>query len=91
MATNSSYGQLVEFQPDSESFTAYSECVVLFLTANDIAEDKQVPVLLSAIGTKLYSLLRDLMAPDKPATKSVDEILAVLKAHFEQERVVIAE
>ena len=32
--------------------------MVVYFTANDIAEDKKVPILLSIIGAKMYALLR---------------------------------
>ena len=37
MAARSTIGQIQEFCPDSESFTAYVERVELFFTANDIS------------------------------------------------------
>jgi hypothetical protein len=35
-----------------------------------------VPTLLSLIGSKTYSLLKDLLLPEKPADKNFDEILS---------------
>ena len=84
-------GQLHEFCPESESLTAYVERVELFFTANDIAAQKKVPVFLSAVGGTTYGLLRNLLAPTSPKDKSFDEIVKVLKAHFEPKPVVIAE
>lgn len=37
MATVPTYGHLEPFQPETESFTAYSERLKLFFTANKIA------------------------------------------------------
>ena len=59
-------GQIQEFQPDNENFSSYIERVQLFFTANDIAEDKKIAVLLSMVGSKNYSLLRSLVAPRNP-------------------------
>ena len=53
--------------------------------------DKQVPILLSAIGAPIYSFLSDLLSPDLPSTKSMDALISVLRGHFEPRRVVIAE
>ena len=36
------------------------------IQANDIGENKRVPILLSSIGASTYELLRDLVAPDAP-------------------------
>ena len=43
------------------------------------------------IGSKYYSLLRSLVAPDRPSDKSYDDLVAVLKKHFEPKPIVIAE
>ena len=42
MATQ--YGQLHEFQPETESIGAYLERIDIFFQANDIQEQKRVPV-----------------------------------------------
>ena len=59
--------------------------------ANNIPEDKQVPILLSSIGASTYSLLSDLLAPETPSVKSLAEISAALHKHFEPKQAVIAE
>ena len=46
---------------------------------------------LSVIGSKSYSLLRSLLAPDRPSEKSYDDLVTVLKKHFEPKPIVIAE
>lgn len=59
MAHNA-FGVLQEFQPGMQTMTAYLERTANYFVANDVAEDKYVPVLLSAIGAKNYTLLRSL-------------------------------
>ena len=85
------FGLIQEFQPDNERISAYLERVQMFFQANDIAEEKQVPILLSVIGGKTYALLSDLLAPVKPSTKSFKDLQEVLQRHFEPKPVVIAE
>ena len=89
MATQ--FGTLKEFQPESDAIKAYLERVELYFTTNSVDEDKQVPILLSAIGSATYALLSDLLAPDPPKTKSLSEISVVLRRHYEPKRAVIAE
>ena len=79
------FGQIAEFQPDVESFETYEERIRLFLRANEIPDERAVAVVLSVIGAANFSLLHNLLSPDKPSEKSVDEILAVLKGHFAQD------
>ena len=89
MATR--YGHLQEFKPESDSIKAYLERVSLYFTANEVAEAKQVPVLLSSIGAPTYAVLSDLLAPDKPGDKTLEVISAALCNHFEPKRSVITE
>ena len=69
----------------------YLERVQLFFKANRIADKKKVPVLLSVIEEQTYALLSDLLAPDKPESKTVEQLEEVLQKHYEPKPVVIAE
>ncbi|XP_056012602.1 uncharacterized protein K02A2.6-like [Ostrea edulis] len=51
----------------------------------------KVPALLSLIGGKTYSLLRDLTSPEKPAEKNFEDIVKLLKDHLSPRPSVIAE
>ena len=85
------FGKLEEFQTESETTVAYLERVDLFFAANDIANGKKVPVLLSVVGGKIYSLLCDLFALAKPQEKTMEQIATTLKSHFQPKLLVIAE
>ena len=84
-------GKLGEFVPECESLTAYVERVELYFEANKIEEERKVPVFLSVLGSKTYSVLRDLLAPSKPKVKKFSELVAALTRHFEPRPIVIAE
>ena len=90
MAT-AQFGILKEFCPDSESVKVYLERVQLYFEANEVPEEKQVPILLSTIGSSTYTLLSDLLAPAVPKSKTLTEITAILRRHYEPKRAVIAE
>ena len=90
MAT-ATYGNLQKFNPDVEGIAAYLERAEIYFKANDIAESKQVHIFLSVLGGRIYSLLRDLLAPAKPDEKTFQELAEVLKNHFEPKPLVIAE
>ena len=87
----SKFGHLQKFRSDTESVAAYLERVQLFFTANDVAENKQVPVFLSSIGAAMYALLRDLVSPDKPQDKPLDFLFKILKEHYNPTPLIIAE
>ena len=55
------------------------------------AAEKQVAVLLTAIGGETYALLRSLLAPVKPKDTSFEELSQVLQRHFEPKPLIIAE
>lgn len=84
-------GKVEEFQPELESIAAYLERVELFFDANNIATGRRVPMFLSVIGSKHYSLLRNLLAPEKPSAASYDVLTAKLRDHFQSKKIVIAE
>ena len=85
------YGQLGEFNPDSEKISTYLERLNLFIEANSVDADKKVAVLLTVIGAKDYALLQGLVAPANPREKSVDELMQALRSHYEPKPVIIAE
>ena len=66
-------GKIESFDDTKENWETYVERVEPFFLANDIDDDHQVATLLSLIGGKTYTRLRDLPAPEKPqsATKSL--------------------
>ena len=91
MAANHTFGHIQEFQPDSDSITAYIERMNLFFVANDVPNEKKVAVFLSVIGGKTYTLLRSLLSPQLPQSKSYSELVDSLKRHYEPKPLVIAE
>ena len=88
-------GQLEEFS--GKDWDVYVERLEEFMIANDLQEiqagnnnaqevtqrnNKRRAILLSAIGSTTYSLLRNLTSPSKPSEKSYTELVAALKEHY---------
>ena len=85
-------GQVEAFQSGVDDWEQYTERLEQYFVANDIVDaGKKLAVFLTVVGTKTYALLSDLLAPDKPATKSYKELVGVLKAHWKPKPVIIAE
>ena len=63
-------GKIESFDDTKENWETYVERVAQFFLTNDIDDGHKVSTLLSLIGGKTYTLLRDLLTPEKPATKS---------------------
>lgn len=84
-------GRLEEFDPKSDSVTAYIERAALYLDANNVPEDRRAATFLSALGKASFHILRNLVAPGKLRDKTLDEITEVLERHFEPKPLVISE
>ena len=89
MATSLPLGRLEAFDPQVETFTSYVEWTHLFFEANDIKEWRSV--FLSFVGSAVYNPLQNLLAPVTPKNTPLQDIIAVLKAHYEPKPIVIAE
>ncbi len=74
-----------------ESWETYVKRVQHFFAANDVDDEHKVPTLLSLIGSKTYSILKDLLLPEKPADKEFDEIVSTLQKHLNPKPLEIAE
>ena len=64
-------GKMEPFHLDNGSIAVYLGCMGLYLSANSMPETKQVLFFLNLIGRGTYKLLRNLLAPDKPAEMSL--------------------
>ncbi len=84
-------GTLDEFEPSTETVTNYVERAHIYFQANDIAEAKKVPTFLSAIGKRMYAVIRDLVSPEGPMDKTLVEIVTALNQHYKPVTFVIAE
>ena len=80
MAFKPAYGQMLEFEPLAESFSVYVEWVNLFFTANEVPEEKRVPVFLTIVEKSTYALLRNLLQPSLPKDKMFEDIMEILKS-----------
>ena len=85
------YGQLSAFDPEKDNISTYLERVELYLDVNGVVANKRVAVLLTVVGAENYGILRSLVAPDRPRTKTYAQLVKALKDHFEPKPIVIAE
>ena len=84
-------GSLGEFDPRSDSISSYLERMQLYFEANSVKEDRKVAVLLTVVGAKTYETLRSLLSPARPRDKTYEELLEVLKRHYDPQPLVIGE
>jgi len=76
---------------DSDDIEDYLERLELFLTANNVEEEKKVAHLLSGIGAKAYAVVKNLTAPRTPKECSWDRLKELLINHFKPKPPVIVE
>ena len=80
-----------EYHPENELLSSYLELLDAFFSTNNIKDEKKVPSFLSLIGSKIYPLLKNLVAPTLPKEKTFDKLVAALKGPFEPKPLMIAE
>ena len=86
------HGKLEKFNAGVDNVEDYKERFLLFCAANGLEDaDKLKAVFLTCVGTATYTLLKNLVRPEKPQDKSLDELFKLLKSHFQPRIVVIAE
>ena len=85
-------GSIETFDSEHDNWLAYVERVEQYFVANEITTDERKRgVFLTVIGPETYNLLRNLLAPTKPATKTFKDLVDTLKAHLNPKPIVIAE
>jgi len=76
-------GSVTPFDNKSQSWEDYCEILNHFFVANDVEEpEKKRAILLSCVGAQTYTLMRNLLSPEKPGSKSYEDLVSLLKNHF---------
>ena len=77
------HGNIEAFDRSMDDWTAYCERLEQYFAANDVADaDKKHAILLSYCGAPTYRLIRTLLAPVKPTTKSFAELTKLVADHY---------
>ncbi|XP_041353245.1 uncharacterized protein LOC121371430 isoform X2 [Gigantopelta aegis] len=84
-------GHIEEFNPKTQDWGTYAERLGHYFNANSIDNNKKVSTLLCLIGGNTYTILRNLLAPEKPTDKTYKQLIDVLATHFSPKPLVIAE
>ncbi|KAL5481508.1 hypothetical protein EMCRGX_G021682 [Ephydatia muelleri] len=77
------HGAVGQFNEEAEEWPAYCERLMHYFTANDVETDeKRRAILLSVCGAHIYQLVRSLVSPEKPADKTFEEIVKLVRDHL---------
>ena len=87
-----SIGKLEEYSPEVGSWNHYIERLNCYFAANEIDSDtRKVNILLSICGAKTYELIRSLVIPELPSTKSFSELNSIVSTHYDPKPSVIVQ
>ena len=79
-------GQIEQFDPDTDDWLQYVERLEQMFAANDLTGEgkavKRRSIFLSVVGKRTYGILRSLLAPERPPSKTLEELTATLTKHF---------
>ena len=70
------------FKEEEEEWTSYLERLECYFAVKAVPDDKKVHFLICGLQPKQYQVLKDLVAPDTPVSKSFDEVTALLRKHY---------
>ena len=86
------HGSIGEYSDSIEDWTAYTERLENYFTANDVEDgSKKRAILLSVCGAATYKLIRSLAAPEKPTDYSYEALKQMVKTHHNPKPSVIVQ
>ena len=86
------HGKINQFDPSHEAWATYVERLEFYFIANGIEDpEKKRAVLLTVSGPATYKLIRNLSSPKKPAEKSYDKLVVLVKSHYTPKPSVIVQ
>ena len=91
MAAHLQIASVGEYVDEKEDFESYVERLEAWLVVNGVTVEQKGSVFLAVIGATTYKLLKSVLAPEKPNTKTFDELVNVLQRHYKPKPLIIAE
>ena len=86
------HGNIGEYHSEREEWDSYAERLEQYFVANDVTNAaKKKALLLSLCGPETYTLVRNLVAPDKPSTRTFEELSELVRNHHHPKPSVIME
>ena len=82
------HGSMGAFDRSQEDWLSYTERLEQYFAANGIKDDeadKRRAILLSFCGAETFRLIKSLLAPVKPETKTFEDIVALIEKHHNPE------
>ena len=91
MAHSPRIGKLPEFRPDNgDSMSTFVEILDAWLELNEVTEKRNL-VLISALDTGTYDVLRNIVSPRKPTEMEYSDLVKALEGHFNPTPITVGE
>lgn len=88
------FGTIAKYT-EGEEWDDYVEQLDQYFLANDITDAEGKPkrraVFLSVVGNKTYGLIKTLLTPEKPTSKTYEELVELVRNYVSPKPIVIAE
>ena len=86
------FGIVEEFDVANGDFDEYIERLEHYFIANEVTDDgKKASILITVVGKDTYSILKSILTPEKPSSKTYAQLKSILTDHLKPKRIVIAE
>ena len=80
--TMSIIGNVGPYVDSEEDFESYCSRVKLFFDAHSVKAGKKACTFLTVVGARIFSLVKDLVAPKNPAECTYEELVTALKSYY---------
>nr|XP_053608362.1 uncharacterized protein LOC128674077 [Plodia interpunctella] len=84
-------GKIGPFDVTKDLWDSYVERLEQYFIANEVKVAMKVATLITVMGSDAYELMVNLCTPDKPSTKSFEDLVKVMKAHLQPKPSLLAE
>ncbi|KAL0818948.1 hypothetical protein ABMA28_008247 [Loxostege sticticalis] len=79
-----------EFNLETGNWNSYCERLDMHFVANNVAEEKKLPTLISIIGESGYELMVNVCSPIKPHKKNYEEVVKLMTEHLQPKPSILA-
>ena len=77
------HGKIYQFILSQETWSSYTERLGYYFVANDVQDPaKKKTILLTVCGPSPFQLLKNLLEPNTPESKSYADLVDLLRNHF---------
>lgn len=84
-------GKIGTFDMGKDNWSFYIDRLEQYFVANDVKPAVQVATLISVVGSEAYELMVNLCTPEKPSSKSFNDLVKVMQEHLQPKPSILAE